>query len=454
QRAQAIWRERYGASCPFDPMSGVETTLLAGPPSERMRARLSVLRSASLEARAELAEGLLGEASDPEALVLLLFAAADSRIWERRLRPGLPAYRQTFGRALIEHFGAHGAEGLLALEARYPEGDVGWLNTLAELAADGAIPEVAYSGLRAAGARRCVIPDEKPAYDALAILAHVGPPPELCDRLWRMARDPAERSYHRDAVVRALARLPEESGQLDEDVQAEMEAALAGSDLPRFTRAAAVAFGRKLPAAIVLTERVLGEYGPARAEDPRVITALATCVEALAAAGRLPDTFVREALARPGTYLCAVAVRHVRQRKFLGPDADTLVALLAGNDPVCAAEAACALLGHGLIGPEHARLFTIAVRAPSALRAELISALRFRGASWSALWPLLEPLLGSGDQDVIEPLLYLAHELDREGLPEKLRAHLPRVQDPELRTAIVDIFAREGRWYWRDREDD
>ena len=56
--------------------------------------------------------------------------------------------------------------------------------------------------------------------------------------------------------------------------------------------------------------------------------------------------------------------------------------------------------------------------------------------------------------DVIEPLLYLAHEFDREGLPEKLRAHLPRVQDPELRTAIVDIFACQGRWYWRDRADD
>lgn len=457
ERAQAIWRERYGASCPFDPMSGVETALLAGPPSEQMRARLSVLRSAPLEARAELAEVLLGEAPDPEALVLLLFAVVDNRIWECRLRPGLPAYRQTFCRALIERFGAHGADGLLALEARYPEGDMGWLHTLAELAADGVIPEAAYPGLRAAAARHCVRPDEKPPYDALAILAHVGPPPEppaLCDRLWRIARDPAESSYRRAAVVRALARLPAESGHMDEVVQAEMEAALAVPDLPRFARAAAVGFGRKLPVVIELTERALDELGPARPEDPPVITALAACVDALAAAGRLSDAFLREALGRPGTYLCAVAVRHIRQREFLGPDADALVALVAGDDPVCAAEAACTLLGHGLIGPEHAGLFTIAARAPSALRAELISALRFRGASWSFLWPLLEPLLGSGDPDVIEPLLYLAHEFDREGLPEKLRAHLPRVRDSKLRTAIVDIFACQGRWYWRDRADD
>lgn len=454
ERAQAIWRERYGASCLFDLMSGIEIALLAGPPSEQMRARMSVLRSAPLETRAELAEVLLGEAPDPEALVLLLFAAADSRIWERRLRPGLPEYRQTFCRALLERFGAHGAEGLLALEARYPEGDMGWLHTLAELAADGAIPEAAHPGLGAAAARRCARSDEKPDHDALAILAHVGPPPELCDRLWRMACDPAESSYRRDVVVRALARLPAEGGQLDEAVQAEMETALAVPDLPRFARAAAVGFGRKLSAAIELTERAVGELGPARPEEFRVITALATCVEALAAAGRLPDTLLREALGRPGTYLCAAAVRHVRRRQFLGPDADALVALVAGADPVCAAEAACVLLGHGLIGPEHARLFSIAARAPKALRAELINSLRFRGASWSALWPLLEPLLGSGDQDVVEPLLHLAHEFDREGLPEKLRAHLPWVQDPELRTAIVDIFACEGRWYWRDRADD
>jgi hypothetical protein len=35
-----------------------------------------------------------------------------------------------------------------------------------------------------------------------------------------------------------------------------------------------------------------------------------------------------------------------------------------------------------------------------------------------------------------------------------IAAGLRRLQDPELRTAIADIFACEGRWYWRDRADD
>jgi hypothetical protein len=453
-RAQAIWRERYATDCPLDPMSGIQTALLTGPPGEQMRARLGVLRSASLEARAELAEVLLGEAPDPEALVLLLFAAADSRIWERRIRPGLPAYRETFCRALIERFGARAVDGLLALQARYSEGEPGWLHTLAELVTGGVIPESTYPGLRAAASRRCARPDERPEYNAIAILAHVGPPPELADRLWRMARDPAESSYLRTAVVRALARLPADGGHLDAAVQTELEAALAVPDLPRFARAAAVGFGRELPAAIALTERVLGEHGPARPEDPRVIAALAACVEALAAAGRLPDTFLSEALARPGTYLCAAATRHALRRQFLGPDADALAAVLAGDDPACAAEAACILLGHGLIGPEHAGLSAIAARAPLVLRAELVFHLRGRGASWSSLWPLLEPLLVSGDPDVTEPLLHLSHQFDKEGLPEKLRPLLPRVLDPALRTDIVDIFARAGDWYWRDHTEE
>jgi hypothetical protein len=457
ERAQAIWRERYDTPCPFDPMSGVQTALLAGPPSERMRARLSVLRSAPLEARAELTEVLLGEAPDPEALVLLLFAAVDNRIWERRIRPGVPEYRQTFCRALIERFGTRAVAGLLALEARYPDGEAGWLGTLAELVMDGHIPEAAYPAVRAAVARHCAIPDVRPGYPVLTILAHVGASPdlpELSARLWRMACDPAQSEYCRAAAVRALARLPAEGGDLDVVVQAEMEAALAVSDLPRFARAAAVGLGLELPVAIALTERVLDERGPARPDDPRVTAALAACVEALATAGRLSDTFLAEALARSGTYLCAAAARHARDHSFLGPDADALAALLAGDDPICAAEAACTLLAHGLIDSTYPRLFAIAARVPAVLRAELLSLLRFRGASWSSLWPLLEPLLVSGDPEVTAPLVHLAHEFDRDGLPEKLLALLPRVLDRELRTAIVDIFACEGRWYWKDHADD
>jgi hypothetical protein len=444
-------------------MSGIQAALLSSPPGEQMRSRLSVLRSAPLEARAALVEVLLAEAPDAEALVLLLLAAADSRIWERRLRPGLPAHRQTFCRALIERFGARAADGLLALEARYPHGQAGWLHALAELARDGRIPDIAYPGLIAAAARCCADPDAGAEYEALTILSLVDAPPALpalpelpalIDRLWYMAREPAQLSHRSDAAARALARLPALDGHLDAAVQAEMEDALAVRDLPRFARAAAVGVGRGLPAAIALTERVLAEIGPTRAQDPRVVTALADCVEALAAAGRLSEDFVSEGLGRSGTYLCAVAARHARRCQFLGPDADALAGLLASDDPVCAAEAACALLGHCLIDAGHAGLLAIAARAPVVLRADMVSFLRFRGASWTSLWPLLAPLLVSADPDVTAPILYLAHEFDREDLPEKLRPLLPRVVDPELRNVLVDIFASEGNGYWKDHADE
>ena len=451
ERAQAIWRERYAEACPFDHMSGVMLALLDGPPSEQMLSRLIVLRSSPLEVRAAMVAVLLDEAPDPEALVLLLFAALDARIWEHQTHPGLPRDRASFCRALIERFEARAVAGLLALDARFPMGEFGWLHVIAALATAGAIPEMTYPGLRAAAARRFGNPDERPAYDAIAILAHVIPPPELTDRLWQMAREPAETSYFRDVIVRALARLPAGDGRLDAMVVTEMDSALAVPDLPRFARAAAVGFGRTLAAAVALTERALSEFGAARPEDPRVITALVGCVEALAAVGCLSDTFLREALARPGSYLCAIAARHALQCELTEPEAEALVAVLACEDPACAAEAACTLLGRDSIGPTHPGLFAIAARAPLVLRAELVYRMRMRGAPWSLLWPLLEPLLVAADPDVADPLRHIAHEFDKEGLPKKLRPLLPRVADPELRRDIEGILAWTGNRHWKDQ---
>jgi hypothetical protein len=454
ERAQAIWLERYAELCPLDPMAGIETALLEGPPSEQMRSRLGVLRTGPIEARAAMVEVILAEAPEPEGLALLLFAAIDSRIWERRIRPGLPEYRETYCRALIERFGTRAVEGLLALEARYPRGRWGWLHAFADLLMRGTIPEASYPALGALAARRVVATAGSPEYEAISILAHVGPPPELADRLWRIAHGPAETSYLRNVSVRALARLPADEAGLDAVVRAEMEAAVAVPDFPRFALAAAVGFARELPAAFALTERSLADLGPARPEDPRVLAALADCVEALGTAGRLPDTFLREALGQDGTYACAIAARLAQRRKLQEPEMEALTAVFASDDPACAAEAACALLGHGTISPERAELLAIAARAPQVLRSELLFRMRVRGAALLDLWPLIEPLLVSADPEVTDPLHHLSHDLGKEGLAENLRALLPRVVDPELRMDIEELFAREGESYWEDAAED
>jgi hypothetical protein len=452
ERAQALWLERFAEICPLDPMAGVETALLDGPPSEQMRSRLGVLRSAPLEARAAMVEVLLGEAPDPEALALLLFAVIDSRLWELKPRPGLPEYRETFSRVLVERFGVRAVEGLLALESRY-QGRWGWLHAISTILTAGVIPEAVYPALRAAATRYVTSKSDKPDYDALAILAHVGPPPELTDLLWRMARDLAQASYFRNVAVRCLTRVPADDAALNAVVLAEIEAAFAALDVPRFARAVAVGFGRGLPAATERTERVLAELGPVRPEDPRVLAALADCVECLGTAGRLSDGFWQEALEQSGTYLCAVAARLSLRRKLQEPEAAALQVALTGDDPTCAAEAACVLLGQGIIGPEHAELPAIAGRAPLELRAELIFKMQYRGASLRDLWPLVEPCLVSPDPEVTEPLRYLSHHFDKSGLQENLRALLPRVVDPELRLDIEDIFAREGESYWQDEDE-
>ena len=318
----------------------------------------------------------------------------------------------------------------------------------------GSLPEATHPALRALATRRIDGRDGRPEYDAISILTQVGPPPELADRLWRIAHDPAQTSYLQHVSVRALARLPADETGLDALVRAELEAALAVPDLPRFALAAAVGFARGLPAAFELAERALADFGPARPEDLRMLAALADCADGLATAGRLSETFLREALGQPGTYRCAIAARLALRRKLQEPEAEALAAVFASDDPTCATEAACALLGHGTIGPDHADLLTIAARAPLALRSELLVRMRFRGAPVRDLWPLIEPLLLSADRDVTEPFHNLSYDFNKEGMGETLRALVPRVVDPELRMDIEELFAREIDSYWEDAEDE
>ncbi len=435
-------------------MAGVVTALLEGPPTEQMQARLQMLRSAPLEARAAVVEVLIGEAPDPEALVLLLFAILDSSLWERRPRPGLPESREGYARKLVECFGGRAIEGLLALEARYPEGRFGWLYSLSELLTKGLVPEANHAGLRAAAARRLLETGERAEFDVISILSRLGPPPEAADRLWEVARDAAQSSFFREITVRALAHLPPGDGRLDAAVEAEMEASLAVPDLPRFARAAVAGFGRKLPAAITLTERALDVHGPGRAEDPAVIIALTTCLEELTAMDRVSDERLLEALARPGTNLCASAARYSRQNKRRPAVVEALGAVLTCDDPVCAAEAACSMLSHETIPADRPGLFAIATSAPLVLRAELVFMMRMRGAELSGLWPLMGPILVSPDPEVTEPIIHIIHEFSKAGLDDQLRAVLPGVVDQELRADILDLVLRDEDTYWEDIVED
>jgi hypothetical protein len=308
--------------------------------------------------------------------------------------------------------------------------------------------------LRAAASRRLVDTPERAEFDVIMILSRIGPPPEIADRLWAIARDAAQPSFVREVTVQALAHLPAGDGRLDAAVQAEMDAALAERDVPRFARAALAAFGRKLPTAAALTEHALRTFGAERPEDPEVIGALTECIGALAHVDRVPDALLLDALARPGTYLCAAAARYARMSKRRPVVAASLEPVLASGDPACAAEAACTMLSHETIPVGRPELPAIAARAPLALRSELVFMMRMRGAALTDLWPLLEPILVSPDPAVTEPVMHITHEFSEEGLDDKLRALLPRVVDPDLRMDIMDLVLRDEDTYWEDVIDE
>ncbi len=140
ERARERWLDRRGTLCPLDPLAGVEASLFTEAPDEKVLSRLAVLRRAPLEARAAMVEVLLGEAPDPAALALLLFAGVDSSLWEGRPRPHLPASRREYVATLVTRFGARAVGGVLGLARRYPEGRWGWLHALRELARQGSLP--------------------------------------------------------------------------------------------------------------------------------------------------------------------------------------------------------------------------------------------------------------------------------------------------------------------------
>jgi len=457
-RAQQIWLDRRGALCPLDELTGVETVWLEGPPSERMRSRLAVLRRASLEARAAMVEVLLGEAPDPEALSLLLFAMGDSGLWDGKPRPSLPTSRKAFSAAIVAGFGALGVEGLCALDARYPQGRWGVLSSIADLITEKVeLPEAAFPALRAAAVRRFTEASEGVEYGVLNILAKVGAPCELFERLWSIARDADEESFIRHGAVNALASLPMSEAELGGAIIAEMEAALAARELSRFARAAAAGVRCRLPSAALLVERALDHYGPLPEADVSLTDALETCALELFRDAGPPEGWMARALGRPGTHGFAIAARRAGRQAMVA-FVPTLREALSSDLPAAAAEAAAALVEMRAIEVEDPQLAAIAARSPLALRAELLWAMLFAKASPVGLWPLIEEILISADPDVSGRFHHMMFTLGRGGVAEELRAVRPRVLDPVLCEDLdewLDLESEdEEEEYWKDEEDE
>jgi hypothetical protein len=449
--AEEIWLQRHAEPCPVAPTAGVQLDLLAGPPSERMLARLEVMRRGALDARAAMAEVLLGEAPDPEALALLLFGAADTMLFDLRRRPGLPDSREAFVATLLERFGPPAATGLVAVAARYSGGLWSWLYTLRDLASKQRLPAFAHAPVRALALDFVRQQPDDPDSSALHLLAALGPPDDLFDMLWSRALDPALRGYERETATEVLGHCAPGDPARDGQILAEMTASQ--GDLRRFARAATVGVLRRQPAAIALTEQIVAAWSPTRPAHLGDIKALRLCIEALIAAQRWPESWIPPALEQPGTCLFAVAASAARSARTI-PDPEPLIPLLraglTGDEPLTAAICAETLLLARMRGRELPVPLSLLLapldHAPAPLQASMIWLLAYHQTPVSLLWSHLRPLLCSPDRAVTHQLDSLLDKLIEAGYTEQLRALHPQIQSPILCARLLERLPPEPYW--------
>jgi hypothetical protein len=459
-RAQAIWLERRGETCPVDELAGLLTELLAGPPSERMRSRLAVLRRGPHEARGAMVEVLLDEGPDPESLVCLLFAMGDSGLWDHKRRPRVPADWNDFASALHHAFGEPAVVGIATLAGRYDDQDRfeagGFLGAVAYFLEQGvAVPRRLHESLRASAARRIAgdVPesphDETTSLLAAArVLVHVGAPRALAPRLGALAWGPLPESpWGADDVLTlrtlagsALATTPADE-EIDALIVAELRAARAAGDFERFSRAAIPGGLRRIEAAMAEIEAVFREHWAAPEGDPAILPILDKC-RVLLSPSHLPPTWAEDALASPGTQGFVVTARRLRQGTLSEAARAALTAALAGP-PIAAAEAALTLLDKDALDATDPRLFAVIERAPLHLRSELLAHLLARNVDVRALWPQLEQILVSTNPSVTRPFQLAVYLLKQTELKEKAVAIRDRIRDPNFKAVFPEPSPEE-----------
>ncbi len=454
ERAKEAWLERRGEMCPVAPLAGVEAWLFEGEPDERTLSRLAVLRRAPIDARAAMVEVLFGEAPDPAALALLLFAAIDSALWDLKRRPGLPGSRKEYVAALVKRFGAKAVRGVCALSRRYPEGRWGFLDALSDVAKDGAIPEDGRAALVELAAERMAgTPGVE--HGTLAVFEHLEMPKEAFERVWAVSQDPALEWYMRVTAAKALASLPKDDAQLADAVAKTIAEAEAAGDPTRLELAIAAGLPAQIPIAVATAKRVLEERGPAAPTDPKVLSLVEACAEGLTPpreGSALP--WERRALATPGTNLFVAAAKKVR----FEDDPEIVSALRAAldhPDALSSAEAAHALLWVRALSPDSPEILPILARAPELQRAELLAFLLHRNVPGKPLWPWIESVLLTTDPRVIRVIDRFGITSGLDDAKDELRAMVPRIPSAEVRAVVEeDLEDAVIDEYWQDEDDE
>jgi hypothetical protein len=427
--ARRQWLRRFDSACPVGAESALGAELLERPPSDRFAARLAVMQGRVSEARRAMARALLAEAPDPEALVLLLQLVADDS--EPAADPA--AREEALAPKVVERFGAIGVRGVCSIAKRFPEPEsFGWMRRLGDLVERGLIAREHADPVRALAARQVSSDDAGRVDDALRVLALLGAPPELLERVLALSlEDEIGASEARGLVISWPDRA------IDARLASEMALALAGRDWTRLRYAAWMALDRGAPAARVIAQRVL----EVAERDSEAVDAAVECARRLRDAGVLDEAWVLAALARPASPIFSVAARAWRRDPGVRASLESAMASNARGG-ASAVQAAISLLhGEPGLNPRDRRLGAVLTSAAAPQRAELVHAMCMHGAPLAVVGPHLEELLVSSDPNVSGALIGIAVWLKSSKARALLRTVLPRVVDLDLRADIEDALA-------------
>jgi hypothetical protein len=306
------------------------------------------------------------------------------------------------------------------------------MRRLGDLVERGTIAREHAEPVRALAARQVSSDDAGRVDDALRVLALLGAPADLLERILALALD--------DEIGGSEARSliigwPDRA--VDARLASEMALALAGRDWTRLRYAAWIALDRGAPAARIIAQRVL----EVAERDSEAVDAAVECARRLREAGVLDEAWVLGALARPASPIFAVAARAWRRDPGVRASLESAMASKARGG-ASAVQAAISLLhGEPGLSPRDRRLGAVLAAAGAPERAELVHAMCMHGAPFGVVGPHLEELLVSTDPNVSGALVGIGVWLKSSKARALLRSLLPRVVDLELRTDIEDSLA-------------
>lgn len=466
--ARKAWEELYEVPLPAEPSDdlvlelGSLITLLTAPPSPQLRSRLSVLRSESVEIRQAMLEVLLGEAPDPEALVLILFAMADETLLFQRQRKKLPADRKELCLRIYRRFGSLGVRGLCLLADQYSEpGGLGGLIDVGHLAYSRLLRKRDAEPLVELCVRRLQSGRDDAQRSALGILARIGAPPSLHDRLFALVESKQEGALDLFAGDVLAARTNDR--RLERALDERMEAAWQAGDWS-LVRRLTYAMPKRSRFGVELAERLLArswQLGPlAQWNTDRPESQLCGAAEHWARIlhdnQKLDDAWIDAGLADPSRREFVIATSLLGDAKQLTPRRQAALAVALSStaqDGVAALEAAVSLLRLNVdVGADDPRLLALLGRARGEWRARLVGMMLFRQPLTKALLPYFSACMGSADEQEAESISWTFSHHHQQLEPAQLRALWADIKSPTLKALVGPLVEPppDAKLYWQD----